>query len=77
VRKTDFFAVQRCLDPSTLAFDRPITVEASNALEAAEKVLGQTVSAIGDKSELAAQVLQLTHDYRTSTTMVFRLATTG
>lgn len=71
MRKTEFFTVQRCRDPQTLSFDPPITIEASSALEAAERALGMTLSAIGERSDLAGRVLRLTEDYKTTTIMVF------
>lgn len=71
MRKSDYFTVQRCIDPHTLSFDPPVTVEASGALEAAERVLGMTLSVTGDPSDLAGRVLRLTEDYKTTTTMVF------
>jgi len=77
VRKTDYFTVQRCLDPDTLAFDPPVTIEASSAVEAAEKALGIAVSVVGDRSALAGRVLRLTEDYKTTTTMVFKPTTAG
>jgi hypothetical protein len=71
MRRTEFFTVQRCRDPQTLSFGPPTTLEASSALEAAEKALGMTLSVIGDRSDLAGRVLRLTDDYKTTTTMVF------
>jgi hypothetical protein len=77
MRKLDFFTVQRCIDPQTLAFDPPITIEASSALDAAERVLGTSLSVIGERSDLAGRVLRLTEDYKTTTTMVFSPRTPG
>jgi hypothetical protein len=77
MRKQDFFTVQRCTDPQHLAFDPPVTVEASSALEAAEKALGTSLSVIGNQSNLAGRVLRLTEDYKTATTMVFLPQTPG
>jgi hypothetical protein len=72
VRKTDYFAVQRCSAPLSLSFDPPITIEASGVLDAADKALGGAHSLIGAKSRLAGRVLHLGEDYRTTATMVFR-----
>lgn len=72
MRKTDFFTVQRCRDPSTLTFDPPVSVEAESPLEAAEKALGESFSVVGDRALLAGRVLQLGEDYRTKATMVFK-----
>jgi hypothetical protein len=71
MRKLDFFTVQRCIDPQTLSFDPPITIEASSALEAAERVLGTALSVIGDRENLVGRVFRLTESYKTTTTMVF------
>jgi hypothetical protein len=77
MRELDFFSVQRCIDPQNLSFDPPVTIEASSALEAAERVLGTALSAIGDRKNLAGRVLRLTEDYKTTTTMVFLPQTSG
>ena len=77
MRKLDFFTVQRCIDPHNLAFDSPVTIEASSALDAAERVLGKSLSVIGERNELAGRVLRLTEDYKTTTTMVFSPRTPG
>lgn len=77
MRKLDFFTVQRCIDPQNLAFDPPITIEASSALEAAERVLGTSLTVVGDRADLAGRVLRLTEDYKTNTTMVFSPRTPG
>jgi hypothetical protein len=66
------YAVPRCTDPASLTFEPPVTVEAASVLDAAERVLGESLSAVGRQSELAGRVLQLGDDYRTSATMVFR-----
>jgi len=77
MRRLDFYAVQHCIDPQNLSFAPPITVEATSALEAAERVLGMALSVIGERPNVAGRVLRLTEDYRTTTTMVFRPRTSG
>ena len=74
MKRPQYFTVQRCADAATLTFGAPVTIEASGPLEAAERVLGETLSVVGAKSELAGRVLQLGEDYRTTATMVFRSA---
>lgn len=63
MRTTDLFTIQSCLDPSTLGFGAPETVEATGAPEVAEKALGERLSVIGGRSEFAGRVLQLDDNY--------------
>jgi hypothetical protein len=60
-----------------MTFGSPVTIEASSALDAAERILGSGLSIMGQQRDLAGRVLRLNEDYRTTAILVFRTGPTA
>lgn len=66
--------MQRCLDSVFSSFEQGTIVEASSALDAAEKVLEEQLSLGGDRSALVARVLCFSENFRPTSVMVYRVS---